>query len=440
MDGTLAPTALVSWAHRDEDWSDHQAEEWIEKVVQFATLLMSNGVDVSLDLWSETDPAVDWTRWGPLQVQNCQLVIILASNAWRQRWEGTNSPHLGAGAVSEADALKGLFNTDQTAFQSKVLLVLLPGMGTDNIPPDLHRLQRFHVPGLDAAGVERLLRRIHGRPLHARPPLKDRPELPPKSYKHDGSGTVSNPIAAKRVELDEIKSGEPDTSAHEVSKSGGLDTSADEDTPSKWAAFSKPPLGEAPPHKVSLSKTVALAGSVAGAAIIAAFVASIIMANGWSASSPTEPTPRPTLPAGAGTPPDKLAERYDGTNPSGCAVADTATLNTLQIKRVGTNDLLATVEIKHSLACNTSWVRVINTLEGATVNKVVERRAGGGLPAYKKEDRELSSNFAIAGNDTSYSSQAYAPGCITASVQITDASGSLAGELPAQDFCWTAPS
>ena len=71
------PTAPVSWAHRDPKWSDHQAEEWISQVVQFATLLMANGVDTSLDLWSETDPQIDWTRWGQLQVQNCQLVIVL---------------------------------------------------------------------------------------------------------------------------------------------------------------------------------------------------------------------------------------------------------------------------------------------------------------------------------------------------------------------------
>ncbi|WP_460461615.1 hypothetical protein, partial [Arthrobacter alkaliphilus] len=38
---------------------------------------MSNGVNVSLDLWSETDPSVDWTRWGQRQVQDCDLVIIV---------------------------------------------------------------------------------------------------------------------------------------------------------------------------------------------------------------------------------------------------------------------------------------------------------------------------------------------------------------------------
>lgn len=440
----MAPTALVSWAHRDEGWSDLQAEEWIEKVVHFATLLMSNGVNISLDLWSETDPNVDWTRWGQRQVQDCDLVIIVASAAWRERWEGTNSPHLGAGVVSEADTLKGLFNEDQGAFQRKALLVLLPGMGAETIPSDLHRLQRFRIESLDARGIESLLRRIHGRPLHARPSLESSPDLPSRSSKDADSGAASSPIAAKRGELDEIKSGDQDASA-------------DESTPRQWVSFSKPQLGTVPPSKHPLWKKVTLGGVIACIIGFAAFAnnASGAMKNlcdmnglplcSTSTPSPTpsiipspvDVTPQPTLPAE--TPPEKLASTYDGTDPSGCAAAGHSTMDTLQIKRVGTNDLLATVEIKHALKCNTTWVRVINTLEGATVNKVIERRAGDGLPAYKKAEPEPSGNFAVAGNDTSFSSQAYAPGCVSASVQITDASGALAGELPPQDFCWTSP-
>ncbi len=443
MNGAVAPTALVSWAHRDEGWSDLQAEEWIEKVIHFATLLMSNGVVVSLDLWSETDPTIDWTRWGQRQVQDCDLVIILASAAWRERWGGTNSPHRGAGVVSEADTLKGLFNEDQGAFQRKALLVLLPGMGAEAIPSDLHRLQRFCIESLDARGIEPLLRRIHGRPLHARPTPKGPPDLPPRSFVGADSGVASRPIAAKRGELDEIRSGDPDAAA-------------DVNTPRHGVSFSKPPLGKVPP-KHALWKKVTLGGIVAFAIGFAAFAnnASGAVKNVCDISrlpfcststpsptpsivpSPDDATPKPTLPAE--TSPEKLASTYDGTDPSGCAAAGHTTMNTLEIKRVGTNDLLATVEIKHALKCDTTWVRVINTMEGVTIDKVLERRAGDGLPAYKKSEPEPSGNFAVAGNNTSFSSQAYAPGCVTASVQIIDASGALAGELPPRDFCWTAP-
>lgn len=444
MNGSVAPTALVSWAHRDEGWSDLQAEEWIENVVHFATLLVSNGVDVSLDLWNETNPNVDWTRWGQRQVQDCDLVIITVSAAWRERWEGTNSPHLGAGVVAEADTLKGLFNEDQGAFQRKALLVLLPGIGAETIPSDLHRLQRFRIERLDARGIEPLLRRIHGRPLHARPSLESPPELPSKSSVDAGSGANSSPLAAKRGELDEIKSEDPNASA-------------DKSTPRHRVALSKPPLGKVPP-KHALWKKVTLGGAIAFVIGFAAFannasgaVKNLCDMNGLpfcststpaptpaTVPSPANVTPLPTLPPD--TPPEKLATTYDGTDPNGCAATGDSTMNTLQIKRLGTNDLLATVQIKHSPKCSTTWVRVINTFEGSMVKKNVERRAGDGLPAYKIEDpADPSNNFAIAGNDTSFSSQIYAPGCVTASVQITDLSGSLVGELPPQEFCWTAP-
>lgn len=221
MNEISVPTALVSWAHRDPNWSDYEAEGWIGKAVQFATLLMSNGVETSFDLWNEIDPQVDWTRWGQLQVQKCQFVIILASAAWRQRWEGSNAPHLGAGAVAEADTLKGLFNEDQAAFQRKTLLVLLPGMSEESIPPDLHRVQRFRIRSLDGAGMELLLRRIHDQPLHVKPPLSKAPALPPRFYGASTDAAVTDALAAKREELDDVQTGHNPSHAAEIATQTG---------------------------------------------------------------------------------------------------------------------------------------------------------------------------------------------------------------------------
>jgi tetratricopeptide (TPR) repeat protein len=223
------PTALVSWAHRDPNWSDRQAEEWIRNVVKFGTLLRLNGVDADLDLWNENDPYIDWTRWGQLEVQKRELVIIVASAAWRQRWEGTNSPKLGAGAVSEADALKGLFNNDQSDFQSRAIIALLPGLGVESIPPDLHRLRRFQVKSLDEAGMEPLLRTIHRRPLHKKPELGKVPALPSISYLTTPDSPGAEDIATKRGELDEVQSGVP---------------SPEGDVPTLQAPFDRPPLLE----------------------------------------------------------------------------------------------------------------------------------------------------------------------------------------------------
>ena len=63
-------------------------------------------------------------RQGPHE----RVVIVVLSEAWKQRWQGTNAPTVGAGAVAEADTLQGIFGKNQAEFQRKTLLVLLPGV------------------------------------------------------------------------------------------------------------------------------------------------------------------------------------------------------------------------------------------------------------------------------------------------------------------------
>ena len=73
-----APTALVSWAHRNSGWQDADAEAWQQSVWTLATLLRDNGVEAELDLW-QPDPETDWTRWGQKMVRDCDFVVIALS-------------------------------------------------------------------------------------------------------------------------------------------------------------------------------------------------------------------------------------------------------------------------------------------------------------------------------------------------------------------------
>lgn len=428
MNESGAPTALVSWAHRDPDWSDGQAEEWIAQVVRFATLLMSNGVETSLDLWNEIDPSVDWTRWGQLQVQNCDLVIIVASRAWRQRWEGTNSPHLGAGAVAEADTLKGLFNNDQRNFQSRTLLVLLPGMSMESAPPDLHRLQRFHIKSLDVYGMEPILRRIHGLPLHEKPVRSEKPDLPPRVYATPVSPN-SEAIAVKRGELDDVKSGQEHAGPQD-----GL--------PSSGVSFDKPPLvvtegpagaakarNEKPPggsrHHIHRfggywfrrpQKVMTVAFSVLLVAVTVAVIAS------WLISIS----------------PAALARTYDGTSPLSTLCGKVAIpKDTFPIVRPGESAAFATARVMHSPRCGTTWLHVVNNLDGTTVNKHIERRAADDIPfsSYSTPNDVTADTKATPINTDSYTMQLYAPGCVFIRVEIADLSGKMVGEVPLQEVC-----
>jgi hypothetical protein len=163
--------AFVSWAHRGEGWSDTLADAWQETVEAFADLLDdAPDVDVALDLGHENDPDLDWGRWGLRQIETSDFVLIAMNEPWAQRWRGDNDPTVGGGAVAEADALRGLFTKDQSEFQRRVRVVMLPGSYDRDIPLDLYRLKRATVTELSPDGVSKLLDDLRSVPTHVRRP------------------------------------------------------------------------------------------------------------------------------------------------------------------------------------------------------------------------------------------------------------------------------
>ena len=148
-------------------------------MVEFTGALRANGIDADLDLFHADEADIDWTRFGPRAVFESQFVVVAISEAWAQRWIGTNKPSMGAGAVAEADALKGLFQRDQSAWQRKVIVVVLPSQSEDSIPDDLMRATRFWADPSDPDSIETLLRTISGQPQYAKPDLGRIPVLPP---------------------------------------------------------------------------------------------------------------------------------------------------------------------------------------------------------------------------------------------------------------------
>lgn len=181
------PSAFVSWAHTAHDWSEARSESWEKTVVEFTGSLRSHGVAADVDLFHIDDADVDWTRFGPQRIADSDVTIIAVSSAWRERWEGRNSPSVGAGVAQEADELHGLFQRDQGLFQSTVKIVILPGASEDDIPNDLRRLPRYDVLAFNAAGLEKLLRALFREPTYPLPPLGVRPDLPPLNVTSDSS-------------------------------------------------------------------------------------------------------------------------------------------------------------------------------------------------------------------------------------------------------------
>src|SRR5262245_28566163 len=67
-------------------------------VLELANTLRSNGVDAILDRY-EAFPAEGWPRWMLSQVEQADVVLVVCSKNYRERFEG--SAATGAGATWE---------------------------------------------------------------------------------------------------------------------------------------------------------------------------------------------------------------------------------------------------------------------------------------------------------------------------------------------------
>ena len=174
------PSALISWAHVDAGWSAEQIDARKHAVYVLATALRYNGIDADVDLYHLSDN-VDWTRWGPLRIDECDFVLVVVSESWRLAWEGRGDPSRGAGAAAEADSLRSIYAVNRDAFSAKVRLVLLPGTDEQDVPSGLHGVARFPLETIDDAALTDLLRNLTEQPEFVRGELGDLPELPPRS-------------------------------------------------------------------------------------------------------------------------------------------------------------------------------------------------------------------------------------------------------------------
>lgn len=169
-------TAFVSWAHSHSSWTKGQTSQWESQVAAFAALLRRLGIGADVDLFHLDEPQ-DWTRYGPREVVNAKFTLVVMSQAWAERWSGTNSPREGAGAAAEADTLRGLFARDQEAWQRRVVVVMFPEVASDIVPPDLQRVARVPVDPASPDSFEPLIRLLTEQPRYPKPPVGAIPVL-----------------------------------------------------------------------------------------------------------------------------------------------------------------------------------------------------------------------------------------------------------------------
>jgi hypothetical protein len=208
-----APPVFVSWSHASDaasilqDQTARRAADnaWRDQVYDFVVALRYFGVDAEVDLGHLSDRGVDWTRFGPGLVHE-RDVIAVVNAAWRRAWDESGDGRSGRGAAAEVDVLHGLFNRGRDVFQGKLLLVLLPGSDSSDVPLGLERVPRVHVPAFDLEGMTELLRILTEQPEYPLPPVGQIPLLPP----------AANAVIQRRLD-DDPAGGRPVTAHDQAS-------------------------------------------------------------------------------------------------------------------------------------------------------------------------------------------------------------------------------
>lgn len=212
---------FVSWAHAHRSTDSAAVEEWTELVAQFTTKLRELGIDADIDLFHLHEDDVDWTTFGVEGIKDADYVLIIGSQAYKERWEGTASPRSGAGAAREANALKAQFEDDRNDFLKRVKLVILPGVRREDLPLELRSVnQRYRIESIDAAGLDGLLRTLTGAPEWVKPPVGELPPLPPRLVRgielanrdagDQAGGAAADQLIRRRDSVEKLIADQPD--------------------------------------------------------------------------------------------------------------------------------------------------------------------------------------------------------------------------------------
>jgi len=144
-------------------------------------LLRENGMDARLDLSAAERPQ-DWALWMQREYEQADFVLVIASQAYKRRAEGTEASGKGEGVAWEARLLRAEVYS-RPDWYSRVLRVVLPGGSRDDLPSFLggHPLTHYIVDPLTITGAERLLRYLTNQPYETEPALGAVPRFEPRT-------------------------------------------------------------------------------------------------------------------------------------------------------------------------------------------------------------------------------------------------------------------
>ena len=152
----------------------HDSPEHMERVLQLATRLVTEGIDTKLDQWV-VDPDGGWPLWTERQIADADFVLLVCTDLYRKRVERPDEVEGGAGAFWEANLIrKRLY--DGKGVNGRFIPIFYGATGAGAIPEMLEGFSHYQVDTPE--GYTALYRRLTNQPELERPELGSLVVLP----------------------------------------------------------------------------------------------------------------------------------------------------------------------------------------------------------------------------------------------------------------------
>jgi len=172
------PKVFISYSH------DSQAHK--NRVFQLSEKLRSEGVDCHIDQY-ELSPPEGWPKWMRNQIRWADYVLVVCTENYQKRYEGTEGAGRGAGAKWEGGIItQELYEAEGR--NTKFIPVVFSPQDTRYIPIEL-RSATFHILDTEE-GYEGLYRQLTGQPFALKGELGKLRSLPTLERKQDFSGAA----------------------------------------------------------------------------------------------------------------------------------------------------------------------------------------------------------------------------------------------------------
>jgi hypothetical protein len=154
----------------------HDSPAHMDRVLALCDRLRLDGVDATLDQY-EVAPPEGWPRWAVRQIEAAGYVLIICTENYRHRFDGTAARASGLGVKWEGAVLNQVLY-DSESETGKLVPVVLTPEDVKYIPTVLRGMTRYDLS--NSEGYELLYRHLTNQPAVRRPDLGPLVPLAPK--------------------------------------------------------------------------------------------------------------------------------------------------------------------------------------------------------------------------------------------------------------------